>query len=425
MSWHAIAQTTIWIVGIFLGTVWVSRGWIVWRNRKTVADISTAEYDVRPKTPTPPKQGGMGHPGPSGAMPRVSIIVPARNEAEHIEAALLSLLQLDYPDYEVIAVNDRSEDATGEILDRLSAAWRERSESSLHRLKVLHVSELPREWLGKVHAMWKATQQATGDWLLFTDADVVFRADALRPAIAYAEHERADHVVLFPTMIMRGVGERMMMAFFQSQFVFAHRPWKVADPKSRDSIGVGAFNLVRRPVYESIGTYAVLRMAVLDDMMLGELIKQHGFRQRCVFGRDLLRLRWVVGVMGMVRGLTKNFFAILRFNVPFAMAAICGVLLINAGPFVGIWLAHGWGRTGYAAALLAIVAMYCGMAGKSDISPWYFFLHPVGTLLFACAMLRSMIVTLARGGIVWRGTFYSLRELRAAGSELRAKGSWI
>ena len=98
--------------------------------------------------------------------------------------------------------------------------------------------------------MWQAGKQATGDWLLFTDADVVFRADALRRAVVYAERERADHVVLFPTMVMESAGERMMMAFFQSQFVFAHRPWKVADPKSRDAMGVGAFNLIRREVYE-------------------------------------------------------------------------------------------------------------------------------------------------------------------------------
>jgi len=227
-------------------------------------------------------------------------------------------------------------------------------------------------------------------------------------------------------MVMRGMGERMMMAFFQSQFVFAHRPWKVADPNSRDSIGVGAFNLVRRSAYEKIGTYAALRMAVLDDMMLGELVKQSGFRQRCAFGRDLLRLRWVVGAMGMVRGLTKNFFAILRFNVPFAIAAICGVIFINAGPFVGVLLAHGWARLGYLAAILAIATMYWGMASMSDISAAYFLLHPIGTVLFAFAMLRSMIVTLARGGVVWRGTFYSLSQLRAASIELRAKSNnWI
>ncbi len=398
MQQHLLAETLIWIFSVFLGAVWLSRVLVVWINRKTVADVSTLEYDLSPAN--------------GESAPRVSIIVPARNEAEHIEAALLSLLQLDYPDYEVIAVDDRSEDRTAAIMEALSADWRARGEASHHRLKVLHVRELPPGWLGKVHAMWMAAQQATGDWLLFTDADVVFRADTLGRAVVYGEREQADHVVLFPTMVMESVGERMMMAFFQSQFVFAHRPWKVSDPKSRDSIGVGAFNMIRRPVYESIGTYAALRMAVLDDMMLGELVKQHGFHQRCVFGRDLLRLRWVVGTMGMMRGLTKNFFAILRFNVAFAMFAICGVVLVNLGPFVGVWFADGWARAGYSAALIAIAAMYWGMSQRSEISTLYFFLHPIGGLLFAATMARSMVITLARGGIEWRGTFYPLRELK-------------
>lgn len=395
MHGHSPAGIVTWIFGVFLGLIWLQRIVVVWMNRHSVADISTREYASA-----------------SDELPRITIIVPARNEAEHIEAALVSLLQLDYPDYEVIAVDDRSDDATGLIIDRLDLQWLEPGELSHHRLKVLHVSELPPGWLGKVHAMWKASLQATGEWLLFTDADVVFRPDALRRTLVYAEREGADHVVLLPTVVMKTLGERMMMAFFQSQFVFAHRPWKVADPKSRDAMGVGAFNLVRRSAYESIGTYAALRLAVLDDMMLGELVKHGGFRQRCVFGRDLLRLRWVIGTLGMVRGLTKNFFAILRFNLLFAIAAICGVLLMNAGPFVGVWFAHGSARLGYGLAVVAIAAMYYGMSEMSDISPLYFLLHPVGTLLFAFAMWRSVFVTLAQGGVTWRGTFYPLRELK-------------
>ena len=424
MHGHFPAEVVIWIVSLFLGAVWLQRIAVVWLNRKSVADISGPAYDAPTNTPTPPEDGGMGHRHIHNALPRVSIIVPARNEAEHIEAALVSLLQLVYPDYEVIAVDDRSDDDTGITMNRVNSEWRERGELSHHRLKVLHVSELPQGWLGKVHAMWKAAQKATGEWLLFTDADVVFRADALRRALIYAERERADHVVLFPTMVMHTVGERMMMAFFQSQFIFAHRPWKVADPESRDAIGVGAFNLVRRSVYENIGTYAALRMAVLDDMMLGELVKHAGFRQRCVFGRDLLRLRWVVGTFGMVRGLTKNFFAILRFNLLFAIAAICGVLFINAGPFIGVWFAQGWAVTGYLAALFAIACMYYGMASMSNLSPLYVFLHPVGTLLFAFAMVRSVVVTLARRGVEWRGTFYSLKELKQF-EKTASRWNWI
>ncbi len=129
--------------------------------------------------------------------------MPARNEEENIEQALTQLLELDYENYEVIVVDDRSTDQTGEIMDRIAA-----SPQAHGRLKVIHVDTLPSGWLGKTHAMWTATQRASGDWLLFTDADVLFKPQSLRRALAYAETEQADHLVLFPRMIMKRPGRR-------------------------------------------------------------------------------------------------------------------------------------------------------------------------------------------------------------------------
>ena len=388
-----------WIIGVFLAAIWWSRLVAVAVNMHNVADVTRQEFDVAPLDD-------------AGRAPRVSIVVPACNEADHIEAALKSLLNLDYPDYEVIVVNDRSTDATGEILDRLQEDRQQRGEELHHRLRVMHIRELPPGWLGKTHAMWTAGKQASGDWILFTDADVVYREDTLRRAVAYGERERADHVVVFPTMVMESVGERMMIAFFQSQFVFARRPWKAADRKSRDAIGVGAFNLIRREVYERIGTYERMRLDILDDMRLGELVKQEGFDQRVAFGRNLLLLRWVFGATGMVRNLTKNGFAILKFNGWFAAMTVCGVLLLNVGPFVGAAMATGWARTGFVAALAAIGLIYVGMSWHSDVPPQYVVLHPVGAAVFCYALARSAVLTLRRGGVEWRGTLYSLRELR-------------
>ena len=280
------------------------------------------------------------------------------------------------------------------------------------RLKVIHISELPSGWLGKTHAMWTAVQQATGEWLLFTDADVLFKPDALRRAIAYAEAERADHVVLFPRMIMKRPSERMMIAFFQALFVFGHRPWKVADPKARDHMGVGAFNLVRRSVYDAVGTYRALRMEVLDDMKLGKVVKNAGFAQRNVFGEDLISLHWAKGAFGIVNNLTKNFFAVLSFQWPRTVASIIGLGFLNLGPFLGVWLAHGWARVPYAIALVSLFGIYHGMSARSAVPSYYFFLHPVSTSLFMYTLLRSMIHTFANDGIVWRGTKYPLEELR-------------
>jgi len=382
-----------WIAGSLLALAWFSRLVDAAIGMPRIADIARPEWDRSPATPT--------------GEPRVSIIVPARNEEEDIRETLARLLALDYSNYEVIAVNDRSTDRTGAIIDDVAAS------SEAHGLlKAIHIPDLPSGWLGKTHAMWTSAQQATGAWLLFTDADVQFKPDALRRAVAYAETERADHVVLFPRMIMKRPSERMMIAFFQALFVFGHRPWKVADPRARDHMGVGAFNMVRRSVYDAVGTYRALRMEVLDDMKLGKVIKNAGFAQRNVFGEDLISLYWARGAFGMVNNLTKNFFAVLSFQWPRTVATIVGLGFLNLGPFLGVWLAHGWARLPYAIALVSLFGIYYGMSGMSAVPAYYFFLHPVSTSLFMYTLLRSMIQTLANGGVVWRGTKYPLEELR-------------
>ncbi len=382
-------MSLLWIVGLVLAVVWVHRVLDAARGRPRVADISTA---------------GWGRVLAQDSAPRVSIIVPGRDEGEHVEAALSSLLALEYPNYEVVAVNDRSQDRTAEIMDGLAAQD--------SRLRVLHISELPASWLGKTHAMWQAARQAQGEWLLFTDADVSFRPDVLRRALAYAQAERADHLVVIPTPLLQSLGERMMMAFFQSLFFFGHRPWKVADPKARDHMGVGAFNLVRRAAYEGVGTHQALRMDVLDDMKLGKLIKEKGFIQRNVIGRGLLTLRWGRGAMGIVRNLTKNMFALMLYRWPRTLGAAFLLLVLNLGPFAGALLAPGWARLGYAVAVAAIVVLYSGIARHLGISRLYVVLHPVAATVFTYALLRSAIHAVRQGGVVWRGTKYSLEELR-------------
>ncbi|HZS99344.1 MAG TPA: glycosyltransferase family 2 protein [Terriglobales bacterium] len=378
------------IGGWILALAWFSRIVEAALGVPGIADISKPQWDRCPAVP-----------------PRVSIIVPARNEEEDIEQCLRGLLALDYDNYEVIAVNDRSTDRTGEIMEKVAA-----SPAAHGCLKIVHVSELPSGWLGKTHAMWSAGLQATGEWLLFTDADVLFKPDVLQRALSYAESEQADHVVVFPLIIMKRPGEKMMIAFFQTLFTFGHRPWRVADPDTDDHMGVGAFNMVRRTAYETVGTYKALRMEVLDDMKLGKVIKKAGLRQRNVFGEDLISVRWAKGAMGVVDNLTKNFFAVLSFQWWRTVASAIALFYLNMWPFVGLWLAHGWVRLPYAIALGSMFLIYLGMSVRSSIPPYYFVLHPVSTVLFEYTLLRSMFLTLRNDGVTWRGTKYPLEELR-------------
>jgi glycosyltransferase involved in cell wall biosynthesis len=391
LNWHILNLFS----GAGLGATWLYHTLAARRGMPQIADLSRPEYAVGPET----------------VLPRVSIIVPARNEETMIEAAVRSLLALDYPDYELVVVDDRSEDATGAILDRLQNEDRLKNEFG-GRLTVVHVCELPAGWLGKTHAMWQAAEAATGDWLLFSDADVVHSPDALRRAVGYAEQEQAAHLVLLPTVQMESVGERMMISYFQAMFIFAHRPWKVRDPKAKDVMGVGAFNLIRRDAYEKIGTYRSMRLSVVDDMRLAEKVKEAGLPSRVAFGDNMVTVRWAVGDGGVVRNLTKNFFAHLHYNLVFALLAALAMLWLHLGPWLGTAFATGWARAGYGLALGSLLAVYVAMGRRTRIGIGYVLLHPAASVLMAYTLLRSTALTLGRGGVVWRGTFYPLAELK-------------
>lgn len=384
-------DTLWWTLGTAVAVVWV---WCVGGlvlHRRDVVFLDRLEWDRTLQ-----------------AAPRVSVIVPAKDEAQGVEAALRSLLAQDYPELEIIAVNDRSADASGSIMERVAA-------ESGGRLRVLHVTELPPHWVGKTHAMWLGANSASGELLLFTDGDVVFAPSALRRAVAFAEQERADHTVVYPTLVMRSVGERIMLSFFHAMFMFGNRAWKVSDPNARDFIGVGAFNMLRRSAYQALGTWEALRMSIVEDLDLGRRVKELRLRQRAAVGPGLVKVDWVRGALGAVRNLSKNFFAALKYRWDFAIGAAAAMLVVNLAPFLGTLLAPGWRRLPFAVSLAAVFLLYCGIAMVTRISPAYVLLHPVAAVLFAYAMLRSAAITALRGGVTWRDTFYPLAELRRMG----------
>lgn len=380
-----------WLFGVPLALFWLRSVIDAAFGMRTLMDVSQPAWDYEPINPK-----------------RVSIIVPARNEREHLERALAALLELDYPNYEVIAVDDRSSDETGAIMERLAA-----THANGERLRVIHVTSLPDGWLGKPHAMWTAAQHATGEWLLFTDADIHFRADVLRRASNYAETNSLDHLVIFPTHTDWSFSKKVMLAGFNMLFMFGHRPWKIADPKSRDHIGVGAFNMIRREVYEKVGTFQALQMEIIEDMRLGKLVKDAGYRQHNVLGPDLLLLDWGDHALDIVHNLTKNSFPLMHFSVARTVGAFFLLLGLNLLPFIGTLCAHGWAKAPYALALFSIFCMYVGMSWYSPISPLFVLLHPVATLLLGYTMMKSMFHALHNDGIVWRGTRYPLEQLKS------------
>lgn len=337
-------------------------------------------------------------------LPRLSIVVPALNEESTVEAAMRTLLSLDYPDLEIIAVNDRSTDRTGEVLDRLS------SESP--RLRVIHVKELPDGWLGKSHAMHLGASLAEGEWILFTDADVHFEPTALARALRWAGESRTDHLVVMPDVIGHSFWEKTFLGFFWLLFAFRFTPSRISNPRSRTFVGVGAFNLVRAEAYRRSGGHAAMPLEVVDDLMLGKLLKRSGARQACLPAGGLVSVRWIVGLGGAAHSLTKNMFAALRFNPALALLALAMLFGGAVWPAIGLFVGPWETRLACAAAMACMVWFVSRAKQVRGLSPLYGLTIPIGGLILIYILCRSIFMTYRQGGVVWRGTFYPLARLR-------------
>ena len=393
--WH-------WVGWQWVGWLWTLQAWVVallwmWRalgaafGLPKVPDLLLRAFDPSPTI------------GPS-----LTVIVPALNEEAKVAACLESLIAQDYESLQIVAVDDRSTDSTGSVMDSLAARHP-------HRLRTLHITELPGGWLGKTHAMALAARQAPTDYLLFTDADILFRKDALRRSMSFAVASDADHLVTIPTLVLKRWDEAALLGFLQVCALWASRPWKVADPKAkRDAVGVGAFNLIRRSAYQAVGGFESLRMEIVEDLAIAKKVRRAGLKQRVAFGRDLVSLHWAAGAMGVVRITTKNMFSACGFRM-LTVVAGCGWLMAFCVLPEAEFIAGIWWRSMLVPGALTLASMglvYRSMRKYSGIPDWNVFLVPFAALLVIYAMLRSVITTLRQGGVVWRGTFYPLKELK-------------
>jgi glycosyltransferase involved in cell wall biosynthesis len=344
----------------------------------------------------------LGSVAPAGNEPRLSIVVAARNEARGIEAAVTSLLKLDYPRLEIIVVDDRSTDGTGAILERLSSAT--------GRLRVVHVTALPPGWLGKNHALHMGASQATGDLLLFTDADVVFEPTTLRRAAALVQQRKLDHLTAIPEAHAPGVAVRAFVAAFGVFFSLYARPWNARNPRSRAHVGIGAFNLIRSGAYRAIGGHEAIAMRPDDDMKLGKLLKLRGFRQDVVDGRGFVSVEWYASLRELVDGLMKNSFAGVDYSLWKAAGATGALLATYVWPFVAVITTAGAVRALNGLCVLLVVGIF-STVNRSRVL--YVLAFPPAAVLFAYIIWRSALIAVTTGTVTWRGTKYPLAALKA------------
>lgn len=338
-------------------------------------------------------------------VPCLSIIVPARNEEKKIREAVQSLLRQEYASLEFIVLNDRSTDRTGEILAEVAAADA--------RLAVVNITELPVGWLGKNYALYQGAKRASGELLLFTDADVIMEPSAVAKAVKYLRANHLQHLAVMPSVRTPTLPLRLFCSAFGIFFSGYIRQWKAKDPASKSFIGVGAFNLVTAEAYRGVGTHMAIAMRPDDDIKLGKLLKRAGYRQEMAFGMGLLEVEWYSSLSELIDGLMKNAFAGLEYSVALSIGAGIAVLLLNVWPFVAIFALSGVAQILYlltAAVLLLFISDANHFYGQPR---WYALAHPVSSVLFVYILWKALVLALWNGGISWRGTHYPLKLLRA------------
>ena len=343
---------------------------------------------------------------------KTSVILSARDEEKSIRNTLQSLSQQSYKNMEVIMINDRSKDNTALIMEEFS-------KKNPH-FKKIDIQELDKSWLGKTHALQKGFEQSKGDYLLFTDADIYFEPKALEKALAFLIKKDLDHLSLAPQLKSQNFLLSSLQLFFAVIFCIYARPSKIKDGKS--FAGVGAFNLIKRSVYQKIGEHKKLKLEVLDDLGLGRLVVQNQFKSYLVNGRDLIHIYWYGSPKEMFKGLEKNSFSILHYSILNFIFSNLYIFIVFYSSFIFVFfLSNIFLKICFLVNLFLMQIIFFQIARELKYNTLISLLTPISIVLLQINLIHAVFKVLKEQKIVWRDTSYSLKELKDYYRESRLK----
>ena len=345
-------------------------------------------------------------------LPFVSVVVAAKDEAENIETCVRTMLGQDYGDFEMIVVNDRSEDATGRIVRSIAAED--------GRLRLIDIEHLPDGWCGKNNAMQHGIAAARGDWICMIDADCRQTSTrSLAAAMAYALETDADLLSVLPNLEMKGFWENVVQPVCGGIMMIWFNPVKVNDPSRPHAYANGAFMLMRRSAYERIGTHEAVKDQVNEDMHLAALVKGAGLKLRVIRNAGLYLVRMYSSLGEIVRGWGRIFYGtfgtLRRLTISFAVLAVLG-LVPWAGALVGLLavaagapaasLAGACAAVGAAAALmqLTVIFRFYRLIGARASLAWT---YALGCAVGMVALLTAMGKLRKGSAVTWRNTTYT------------------
>lgn len=336
--------------------------------------------------------------------PLVSIIVPACNEEETIKEGLESLLNLQYPNIEIVLVNDRSSDKTGEIMKEI-----EFNHTHVHYIEI---KDLPDGWLGKVHSAWEGSKKASGEWLLFTDADITYHPKALNYVMNLLNTKQCDHLTIAPKIIAKSLWLKAIMLMLKLNLFIFLRPQFMHRKSSSAGMGIGAFNILKKEVYQEIGGHEAIRLCVDDDVMLGKLVKKKGYIPYFALGQEFIAVEWYKSLPEMFRGLSKNALPPFLYSLTLMILSFVGTAIIYLSPYMGVFLYEGMYRLIAGISLFIILGFFMMNDHFSKESVVLAIIFPVVYILFVYLLFYGGMRVKLLGGVQWRDTFYSINLLK-------------
>ena len=400
---YLILSTAFFLVGIFV---------VYWLHNQYHLDIVV-------KPAPPPVEA-----------PLISVCIPARNEERNIRTCVEAALAQDYPNFEIVVLDDRSTDKTPEILRDVvmeSNSLLLARQGQAPGLHIINGSDLPPGWAGKPHALYQAAAAARGEWLCFIDADTFLSPSALSSCHAKAVETKADMFTIMTFQILGSFWEKVVMPLVMTALSVGFSPRKVNDPKRRDAIANGQFILIKRTVYEAIGGHESVKDQIVEDKAISEQVKWNGYRLIVADGRLVAKTRMYTSLPEMWEGWTKNIYLGLRdqknllyLGVFGAIVALLAALFLPLWPLLAIaWLINSGGWMAWIILLESLVfwgyliAVRARAARTMEISSWYAFTTPLGAAVFAAMMITSAFRVISGRGVSWKGRTYAPKSSRS------------
>jgi chlorobactene glucosyltransferase len=346
-------------------------------------------------------------------LPFISVLVPARNEEGKIGRCLASLLAQDYPNFEIIVIDDRSTDNTAQIIQSYVDADEHK------RIKFVHGTDLPSGWIGKCNALAHAVNYAIGEWLVFTDADTYHKTNSIRDSVYYSSKEHADLVSFIPMQELGSFPERLIMPVLLSSFLLGDPFHSVNDPQSKRAYAYGQYIICKRSSYFEIGGHQSVRNEIVEDHALGQLFKDKGYKIEVADGRDVYSVRMYTNLTSLWQGWTKNLYSLIDSRVANLLIILLLINSVALFPFVQLLMVCQMifnGHTdGITMSLLTMITIeFVLLAFWFDKTSQHhagidwrnFFMFPLGSLAVSILYLHAAYLVLSGSQVNWKGRRY-------------------